>query len=879
LRVRKTVEALFLLAIFLISSPAFLEAFAGDAEVGRNRNLQGFQMESEDADVTRFRNLQMPDSAPNNADATRYRNLQSPLSSPNNADVIRPRNLQSSELASMRSPRACLDLSADPSKICETSGESSRILAKISDQLGNPMPEIPITFASSEGTLSLTHMITDSYGEAEVTLNPSSSETPVMATVYAYAEGIEASVRVLFYPPPNPPATNWKTSSQFNVKSSSISFSQYLRPFVYGYNLLSPLQPIDIGSLDNLPSVGMYIVSQSSSANQTTFSQTLHQFLGITTPDNFEPIYVVIVELPLVPIMNTLFGSDIHGPISLPMPSLAGFEFFFDAQNITTTRTGELVLAFTFSKAADARQGINDILQVIADRLISVRKTDEMDLVTDGVNILRGLIEMTGDITVSIITSELDETGQLNSYAFLDVIHVADALSTIVNTAGMIRKALDLLASGAAVIGSSGIDIWADIKVGIEVADLGLEVLPYCPNLEFLQDNEVYETLSKSVTMIVSMIDPERTSIVPSFYNSSGTLVLGYNSSSQNIIYASAEGALIPEAGDWIAYLKNNSKEMTRYLARLNVVGGNASVPYDFQILSSNQNVSSIVYSGMTLGETTLTIPVTVEDTGVIVEQIHLTPELRVSEAGNVFNFVATGLLSNGTLAQVDKAFLIINGSKYDMTPQNSSTLEIQMDLNSPEAVQFSIYMISRDIPGGYATHILLHDLTLSSVTTERTLVGRGYSTSINATIKNQGSFDETFNVTFYANGTVINTLTDVPLVSDKSLTITSLWNTTNVAKGIYAISAQIDLVSHDDLDDNIFIYGYVIVTIAGDITGATGQPDGKVDMRDIGMLCSKFMSTPSNPNWNPNYDINGDDLVNMRDIGIACGNFGKSDA
>ena len=101
MNLRRNLETLIL--IFLVLMPSFicLEALAGDAEVGRNRNLQHPQMESGDADVTRFRNLQAPDSAPNNADVIRCRNLQGLLSESNNADVVRKGNLQALELTDL----------------------------------------------------------------------------------------------------------------------------------------------------------------------------------------------------------------------------------------------------------------------------------------------------------------------------------------------------------------------------------------------------------------------------------------------------------------------------------------------------------------------------------------------------------------------------------------------------------------------------------------------------------------------------------------------------------------------------------------------------------------------------------------------------------
>jgi hypothetical protein len=51
---------------------------------------------------------------------------------------------------------------------------------------------------------------------------------------------------------------------------------------------------------------------------------------------------------------------------------------------------------------------------------------------------------------------------------------------------------------------------------------------------------------------------------------------------------------------------------------------------------------------------------------------------------------------------------------------------------------------------------------------------------------------------------------------------------------------------------------------------------DGVVNMRDIGIVCAAFGSTPGDSHWNADADLNGDGRIDMRDIGIVTANFGK---
>jgi len=172
------------------------------------------------------------------------------------------------------------------------------------------------------------------------------------------------------------------------------------------------------------------------------------------------------------------------------------------------------------------------------------------------------------------------------------------------------------------------------------------------------------------------------------------------------------------------------------------------------------------------------------------------------------------------------------------------------------------------------------HDLTVVDVTPSKTVVGQSYPTFINATITNEGRYTETFNVTIYANTTIIATLTNITLESRNSTALIFTWNTSGFAKGNYATSAYIwPIPGETDTTDNTFVDGHVIVAMPGDITGSTpGFPDGKVDIRDIATAARAFESYPGHPRWDPNCDINNDLKVNIIDIAAIARQFGKTD-
>lgn len=183
-------------------------------------------------------------------------------------------------------------------------------------------------------------------------------------------------------------------------------------------------------------------------------------------------------------------------------------------------------------------------------------------------------------------------------------------------------------------------------------------------------------------------------------------------------------------------------------------------------------------------------------------------------------------------------------------------------------------------VEDGDYTLIALPDIAVTNITPERTIIGQGFSEilKINVTTLNEDYYlSTTSNLTVYVNSTILATTENITLAPRSFAIFVFIWNISGLAKGNYTITAVADVVQYEtDTLDNTRNQ-LVVITIAGDVTSETGLPDSLVDMRDIGAICNKFGTRPSNPNWDPNMDVNADGVVNMRDIGIACNNFMKT--
>jgi parallel beta-helix repeat protein len=171
--------------------------------------------------------------------------------------------------------------------------------------------------------------------------------------------------------------------------------------------------------------------------------------------------------------------------------------------------------------------------------------------------------------------------------------------------------------------------------------------------------------------------------------------------------------------------------------------------------------------------------------------------------------------------------------------------------------------------------YVPCHDIAAVNLTFSKTIVGEGYKTTLFGGMENQGDCIENYELTFYANSTVIGTLT-VTHCAGVWTQFPLTWNTTGFAKGWYRMSVNASAVDGEtDTEDN-GVCDWILVTVPGDVTGAGELVDGKCDMRDIGAICVRYGATPIKPNWDPNIDVNCDGIVDMRDVGIACNNFGK---
>jgi hypothetical protein len=156
-----------------------------------------------------------------------------------------------------------------------------------------------------------------------------------------------------------------------------------------------------------------------------------------------------------------------------------------------------------------------------------------------------------------------------------------------------------------------------------------------------------------------------------------------------------------------------------------------------------------------------------------------------------------------------------------------------------------------------------------------KTVVGENFSTYVSIRIFNQANETETFNVTVFANETIISLPATVTLTSGAFETMAFTWNTTGFIKGNYSMSASVECIGEPSLSSNV-TDSLITISIIGDITGPTGWPDGNVDIRDVSAVARLFGVNSPDPRYNPNSDINDDGTIDIKDVSTVARHYGE---
>jgi len=227
----------------------------------------------------------------------------------------------------------------------------------------------------------------------------------------------------------------------------------------------------------------------------------------------------------------------------------------------------------------------------------------------------------------------------------------------------------------------------------------------------------------------------------------------------------------------------------------------------------------------------------------------------------------------NLTNNELDTSYLSVAASLSNPNPQPGELVEVSMNVTDDEGTPFgdcdvvlsianeailaqnqgdgfynatidtvglagfyNVTIFTRDPPPGFLQGMVTlplevgpHDIAVMNTSLSSSILGLRYELAVNLTLHNEGFFAEAFNLTIYANATVIASLTNIALAGNDSMVLTQEIATSGWTYGNYSIWAYAEPVPGEtDIDDNTFIDGWVLITSQGwkhDFIGPTNHP------------------------------------------------------
>ena len=167
------------------------------------------------------------------------------------------------------------------------------------------------------------------------------------------------------------------------------------------------------------------------------------------------------------------------------------------------------------------------------------------------------------------------------------------------------------------------------------------------------------------------------------------------------------------------------------------------------------------------------------------------------------------------------------------------------------------------------------HDVAVTSVIPSATEAYPTWETplDIKVTVKNEGNFTETFNVTAYYDNNPIETKIVTNLAPQEDRTLTFEWNIPSIPKTYpyptYTMKAQAEPPYDMYWENNIKVNGTVTVKWPGDASG-----DGQVDGNDQMILGDSWYKRRGDPMYDQRADFNNDGIVNIFDLIILGNNW-----
>ena len=509
----------------------------------------------------------------------------------------------------------------------------------------------------------------------------------------------------------------WYQNSAFSISNISVQMGEST---VLGHTIVFNQQ------LAENPTI-FSVITRSSGTTESEFAEALLQEFGIQSPQSFAPLVTIIMNLPLVSDLNAI-GGDIpakvmQGNFQDVLPS-----FLFDGNPyLETTPQGSLQIALTLSGTTNELQLATDVgslivkLATVVESYLSPISKSSSDAIINTFISAVNLITQSADTTVTDITTPLTHSGPLTSYTFFDLYTVGKVITSSIHVGTMFKTFLSVISFGAkfmenAIIaaGTAGIDVISDaagiaafVQMSFAAMSLAAQIFSYL--FPQFNSNTLLSTVESGIEMIAGFVDPNGTSIAPTVYLNSN-LSIGYDSENDSFVTETDGNYALYLGGSYFFFL--NSTFTGNVSVKMNVIGGNSTVPYYLQELSSKYNYSNTV-TGESFGGTSPIISSSISYGNVSINENYLIPKIILKEisgsastndyGGNVLmNVTVIPEFQNGTIANVSGVYINYNGGVMTLNKSGKGYYYINGEFQY--GTTYDVYIDSHKYAGGFAS-------------------------------------------------------------------------------------------------------------------------------------------------------------------------------
>jgi hypothetical protein len=162
--------------------------------------------------------------------------------------------------------------------------------------------------------------------------------------------------------------------------------------------------------------------------------------------------------------------------------------------------------------------------------------------------------------------------------------------------------------------------------------------------------------------------------------------------------------------------------------------------------------------------------------------------------------------------------------------------------------------------------HSYIPDIAVTNVTANHNKAYIGQIVTIQVFVMNKWYENETFNVSIYANSTLIQTLTVKDLIPYGRSRLTYDWNTSDLTPANYTLQVKADILPREiEISDNTYNYSKIeVVRLNVDFNN-----DGVANVLDLRKAAIYFGYV-----GDCQYDVNFDGTVSYDDLQIIAENF-----